>query len=184
MNQLMGYIENAATIGIAGHIRPDGDCVGSCMGLYHYILDNFQDKKVDVFLESVPRTFAFLKGTEHIITDYPDKEPYDLFIALDSSSFDRLGKADAYFKEAKMTVCVDHHISNTAYAKETIVDAKASSTCEVLFEQLEEDKINHCVAEPLYIGIIFDTAVFKHSNTSPRTMCIGGILMGKGVEYT
>ena len=57
-------LKDAVTIAIGGHIRPDGDCVGSCMGLYQYIKDNYKDKQADVYLEEIPDAYGCLKGTE------------------------------------------------------------------------------------------------------------------------
>ena len=64
-----------------------------------------------------------------------------------------------------------------------MVDSSASATCEVLYGQLEEDKITKETAECLYTGIIHDTGVFKHSNTTSRTMAIAGKLMDKGIDF-
>ena len=118
-------IEGADTIAIGGHVRPDGDCVGSCMGLFGYLADHYPEKKVCVYLEEIPEAFDYLKIDE-AMSGKADK--YDLFIALDCGSIDRLGEAQGIFEKAVDTVCVDHHISNTNFAKENIVKANASST--------------------------------------------------------
>lgn len=184
MGLLLERIADAKAIGIAGHIRPDGDCVGSCLALYNYVRKQFPDKQIDCYMETVPKTFHFMTGTEQIKSEYEADVEYDLFVSLDSSSIDRLGEAQKYFSSAKETLCIDHHISNTAFGEHNIVNAQASSTCEVLFEQLEPEKITLDIATALYIGIIFDTGVFKHTNTSRRTMEIAGFLMEKGVPYS
>lgn len=184
MGLLLERIADAKAIGIAGHIRPDGDCVGSCLALYNYVREQFPDKQVDCYLETVPKTFRFMPGTEQIKSEYETDVMYDLFVSLDCSSIDRLGEAQKYFDGAKETLCMDHHISNTAFGKHNIVNPQASSTCEVLFEQLEPEKITPDIATALYIGIIFDTGVFKHTNTSRRTMEIAGFLMELGVPYS
>lgn len=59
-------LSGAKEIAIGGHVRPDGDCVGSCMGLRQYIIENYPDKKVTVYLEEIPDSFQFLKGIEEI----------------------------------------------------------------------------------------------------------------------
>lgn len=184
MGLLLERIADAKAIGIAGHIRPDGDCVGSCLALYNYVREQFPDKQIDCYMETVPKTFRFMTGTEQIKSEYEADVEYDLFVSLDSSSIDRLGEAQKYFSSAKETLCIDHHISNIAFGEHNIVNAQASSTCEVLFEQLEPEKITLDIATALYIGIIFDTGVFKHTNTSRRTMEIAGFLMEKGVPYS
>ena len=62
-------LENVSTIAIGGHVRPDGDCVGSCVGLGQYIRENYSDKTVDIYLKDIPESFHFLKGTETIFFD-------------------------------------------------------------------------------------------------------------------
>lgn len=182
MNSIIEQIEKAHTIGIAGHIHPDGDCCGSCFALYLYIKKEYPEKQVTVYMENVPETFSFLAGAEQICKEADEECTHDLFFALDSSSLDRLGIFIPYFEKAVHTICIDHHISNEAYADQNFVEAQASSTCEVLYTYLEEEKIDLAIATALYIGIIFDTGVFKYENTSRRTMEIAGILMEKGVD--
>ena len=67
MLNLNKILEPANTIAIGGHVRPDGDCVGSCMAMYQYIQNNYPDKEVDVFLEEIPSTFYRIKGTDEIL---------------------------------------------------------------------------------------------------------------------
>jgi len=185
MNNILEEIKEASSIGIAGHIRPDGDCVGSCMALYHYLKENLpSDKTVDVYLESIPSKFQIWKDTELVKHDSEKEIIYDLFISLDSGSLDRLGFAADYFNNASRTINIDHHISNTSFGDINHVIDSASSTCEVLFDLFEEDKIDLMIAEALYLGIIHDTGVFKHSNTSEKTMNIAGKLISKGVPFS
>ena len=182
MNNIYEVIEGASTIGIAGHIRPDGDCLGSCTALYTYIKGNYPEKRVEVFLEDVPEKFMDLNGAEDIITDYPDKNKFDVFICLDCGSLDRIGNAQKYFNEATKTVSVDHHVSNNNYSMINHVEPDASSTCEVLARLMDEEKISYEVARSLYTGIIHDTGVFKHSCTSRTTMDVAGMLIEKGIN--
>lgn len=170
------------SIAISGHIRPDGDCVGSCLATYNYIKENYPKIRVDLFLEAVPESFQMLTNIDKINTTYDTDTVYDLFLSLDCGSVDRLGDAIPIFESAKKTICVDHHISNTKFAQNNIVVADASSTCEVMYGLFEEDKISFAVAEALYLGIVHDTGVFKHSNTTEKTMTIAGKLLSKGVS--
>ena len=64
MSILLEEIQKAGIIAIGGHVRPDGDCIGSCMGLYSYIKENFPDKRVQVFLEEIPDAFEYLNRKE------------------------------------------------------------------------------------------------------------------------
>lgn len=178
----MSLINEAKTIAIGGHVRPDGDCVGSCLGLYNYLNDNTKDKQIDVYLETVPAAFSFLKNSEQVLTEGTKDVTYDLFIALDCGSRERLGFAEEMFLTAKHTVNIDHHISNSLFAENNHVEPEASSACEVLCGFFEDSLIGKETAECLYLGIVHDTGVFKHSNTTRKTMDTAGWLMEKGVS--
>lgn len=183
VKNIIEWIGNAKTIGISGHIRPDGDCIGACLALYTYLKKECPDRKVDVYLEEPLKKFAFLKNSKEVNNDYPDDKQYDVFIALDCGDAGRLGKAEKYFNQAETTICIDHHISNENFARKNLVEPNASSTCEVLYTVLDEEKIDEAVAEALYVGIIHDSGVFKYTCTSGKTMEIAGKLIEKGVPF-
>lgn len=183
MNNFMRAVEAARTIAIGGHLRPDGDCVGACMGLYGYIKDNFPEKKVSVYLEEFPEAFTYLREEEAFKESCPPGEPYDLFVSLDCGDIDRLGDAYSVMKSAKHVCCVDHHITNTKFGDENFVVPDASSTSEILYGFMDVDKIGYAAACALYTGIVHDTGVFKHSCTSSKTMQIAGNLMDKGIPF-
>lgn len=180
MNQLIEMIEKADSIGICGHIRPDGDCTGSCLGLYQYIKDNYKDKKLNVYMDEFSESFQFLSGSGEVLHEVSDDIVYDLFISLDCGDRERIGCGRELFLKARNTLCIDHHISNTGYGNINIVEPDKSSTCEVLFTLLNEEDITKETAEAIYLGIVHDTGVFKHSSTSGETMNIAGRLMEKG----
>lgn len=186
MMQFEKELQGVRTVAIAGHVRPDGDSVGSCIGLWHYIRDNFPQTEVDMWLESPgpDEKFAVLDGFEAIqLVDGKDRE-YDLFISVDCADYDRLGAAVSFFDLAKRTICIDHHISNTGFADKNVIVPEASSTCEVLCGMMEPDKISKAAASALYMGIAHDTGVFQYSCTSPKTMRLAAMLMEKEIPYT
>lgn len=183
MKKIDELINGKNTIAISGHIRPDGDCVGSCLGLYNYIKSNYSEIDVDVYLQDFSDKFNFIRYSEQVLHEPSDKM-YDLFFMLDSSSLDRAGEFETVFNNAKETICIDHHISNEKYAMTNIVEPTKSSACEVLYGLLDEDKVDYYIAEPLYMGIVHDSGAFKYSNTSAKTMEIAGKLMSKGIPFT
>ena len=185
MKNIMDMLDGIKCVGITGHIRPDGDCIGSIMSLYNYLVENVPQIDVDVYAQCVPEDFNYIKNIDKVIVDYPDvNKVYDVMICLDSSDLERIGEADKYFKSAKKTICIDHHISNDNYADVCHVVSDASSTCEVLYDLYDDAKISKSVAEALYTGIIHDTGVFKHSNTSKHTLEVAGCLIDKGVDFS
>lgn len=183
MEKIDAYLEGVCRAAIAGHTRPDGDCTGATLALYNYIKDDYPDIDVTLYLEPIPNIFKFLKRSAEIVSDFSEDVNYDLFFALDCGDLGRLGGAAKYFESAKRTVCIDHHISNQSFADVNYIVPEASSTSELIFTLLDEEKITKEIAECLYVGIIHDTGVFQYSCTSPRTMNIAGILMDKGIDY-
>lgn len=184
MIRLKNELANVKTVAISGHIRPDGDCIGSCLGVWNYIQDNYPDIQADVYLEQIVPKFRFLKGADLVKTDCSEERNYDLFISLDASDRERLGEAVKYLDTAKRSVCVDHHITNPGFADENWIVADASSSSELAWEIMEEEKISKHTAEALYMGIAHDTGVFQYSNTSPKTMQIAGSLIAKGINFS
>lgn len=181
-NVLTDALSKAKTVAISGHTRPDGDCVGACLGLYNYLLKNYPDIEADVYLEPVPDAYKSIAGTDKVITSCEKDTVYDLFIALDCGDKERLSGAVRYFEQARRTLCIDHHISNRAFADACVVRPESSSTCELLFDLMDEAAVDFNTAAALYTGIICDTGCFKHTNTTRHTMAVAGALIEKGVN--
>ncbi len=179
---LESMLEGVERVAILGHVRPDGDCLGSTLGLYNYLGNKYPGIEARVYLEEASAKFAYLKGFDEI-RHQPDEEVYDLCVCLDSGDRERLGAFVCYLDRAKNSICLDHHVTNTRYASANLVVDQASSTCEVLYGQLDEEFIDKRVAECLYTGLVHDTGVFKYSCTSAKTMEIAGKLMEKGINF-
>lgn len=176
-------LEQAKTVAIGGHVRPDGDCVGSCMGLYQYIKTWYPEIEADVYLEDIPESFKRLIAvSDQIKGEVAEAKEYDLFIALDCGDAARLGFSAVLFENAKHTICVDHHVSNMAFADENHIVPDASSTSELIYHLLPYEKITKEIAECLYLGIVHDTGVFQYSSTAPETMEAAANLMRKGIN--
>ena len=183
MINLNELCDEAASIAISGHVRPDGDCVGSTLGLYNYLKKKYPGKKIAVYLEKPSEIFRYLKGFDEIRT-VPDECRYDLFFALDLGETERLGGNAVYFETAGDTACIDHHISNDGFARHDYIVPDASSTSELVYTLMDESEVDRDIAECIYTGIIHDTGVFQYSNTSKRTMEIGGKLISFGFDFS
>ena len=162
----------AKVVGITGHIRPDGDCTGSVLGLYNYLKDNAPDIDVNVYLEQPSDKLSYLNGFDAIKNVIEPDKKFDAFIVLDCSSIDRIEPF------------ADHHISNDSFADVNNVIPTASSACEVLYDTFDAGKVSRNTAECIYTGIIHDTGVFKYSCTSLHTMEIAGKMMQMGIDYS
>ncbi|MBO5302444.1 MAG: bifunctional oligoribonuclease/PAP phosphatase NrnA [Lachnospiraceae bacterium] len=184
MHNLDSQLTGVKTVAIAGHVRPDGDCVGSCLAAYNYIKTYYPKIQVTVYLEPIPNIFKFLAGAAEIVHSCEEDVCHDLFIALDCGDTGRLGAAAKYFEAANKTICIDHHISNDSFADENYIFPKSSSTCELIFELLDENKITKEIAECIYVGMVHDTGVFQYSCTSAKTMEAAGKLMEMGIDFS
>lgn len=183
MGILTDALNNKKTVVIIGHVNPDGDCIGSCLGMYNYLTENFDGLDVSVYLEPMGKKFGYLKGYDLVKHEYDPEKKFDLCITLDASDVKRLGAFAPYLEDAADSLCIDHHVTNLGMAKVNVVESSASSCCEVLYGLLDAEKISQTVAECLYTGIVHDTGVFKYSNTSEKTMGIAGRLMASGIDF-
>ena len=180
--RILEECKNARRIGISGHIRPDGDCVGGCLALCRYLGRALPDARVKVYLERPAEIFAELAGFGEICNDFPEEEPFDVFFALDCGA-ERLGGAEKYFRTAKKKINIDHHVSNGGTGDLNCIHPEIGSVCEVLYGLMERDRLDEETAKALYTGIIHDTGVFQYSNTTPETLKAAADLIGFGFDF-
>lgn len=184
MENIAEILEGVKTMGIGGHIRPDGDCVGSCMALYLYVKTYYPEIQADVYLDNPKPVFGHIDCMDEIKTELDGDKEYDLFVTCDVSARDRLAIAGPYFDTAKRTACIDHHISNSGFAQVNHIRGEVSSACEVLYGLFDPEKVVRTIAVPIYTGMVHDTGVFQYSSTSPETMRIAGELMKTGFNFS
>lgn len=179
-------VKGAKTIGLSGHVRPDGDCIGSVMGLSLYLKRVCPDAQIQVMLEKPADIFDCIKGIEEISSDFvPITENFDVFIALDAEK-SRLGEAERFFDSAKKKINIDHHISNAKGSGDVnYVVPDASSASELVYDVIDrKELIDEEIAKALYIGIMHDTGVFQYSNTSPKTLRTAADLISFGFDFS
>lgn len=175
------WLENVTSVAVVGHVRPDGDCVGSCLGLYNYLKENFE-LNVDIYLEPFAEPLKFMTGSQAVQMEATEEKQYDLCFALDSGDENRIGAGKQYFETAKKKLCIDHHVTNKGYADENLICPEISSTSELLVSLMEKDRISKATAECLYTGIVHDTGVFQYSNVSPNTLRVAADLLEKQID--
>ena len=183
MEKIEDILDGVRTMGIGGHVRPDGDCVGSCMALYLYIKKYYPGIQVDVYLENPKPVFHYIDRFGEIRREEGEERSYDLFVTCDVSALDRLAAARGHFERAKKTACIDHHVSNPGFADVNHVCGEVGSACEVLYGLLDPAKIDRSIAIALYTGIVHDTGVFQYSSTTPQTMRIAASLMEHDFDF-
>ena len=183
MTKLEEYLQGVKTAAIAGHVNPDGDCIGSCMGMYLYLRDNYPEIHTQVYLEDWRDVFSFIEGIGEA-KNTCETEPVDLLILLDISSPNRIGVASPLLETAGKTLCIDHHVTNRGSYTWFHNEPRISSASEVLLGFLEPEKISGACAAALYTGIVNDTGVFRYSSTTPETMRAAAFLMEKGIPFS
>ncbi|MCD7725683.1 MAG: bifunctional oligoribonuclease/PAP phosphatase NrnA [Clostridiales bacterium] len=181
--RIIDEVRDAKTIAISGHVRPDGDCVGSVMGLYLYLQKELPQARIDIYLEKPAPVFDCISHIEDIQSDFQTDMVYDAYFALDSND-ERLGGALPIYERARKKINIDHHISNTGCGDINVIEPQRSSTAELLYELLDPARIDREIAMAVYIGLIHDTGVFKYSNTSPRTLQIAAELISYGFDFS
>lgn len=181
MEHILKKIKEFNTIIIHGHIRPDGDCIGSQYGLYYLIKATYPEKNVIITGES--SDFVSFIGRPTILEDEPLFENA-LSICVDCATAERL--SDTRFNQAKYSIKIDHHIPVDDYGNYQYVDTTAPACCQIITEFYEKYKdelvMTKEAALALYIGIYTDTGRFKFDSVTSRTFHAAGLLVDNGVD--
>jgi phosphoesterase RecJ-like protein len=182
-SQLSGEIGNrlahANKVLIASHIRPDGDAVGSLLGLGLALRDAGRSVQM-VLVDGVPGSFKLLEGSE-LIAREPGRD-HDTFITVDCADFMRVGKAFEGFRQPDINI--DHHVTNEYFGVLNLIEPNEVATAAILTNHLPEWglAITRPVAAALLTGLITDTLGFRTANTTPESLRQAASLMELGVD--
>ena len=182
--KIIDLIKNSSRVLIITHVNPDGDTLGAASALKSYI-----GKKADILVQiknkiQFPKMYEFLPNIKSALFLPDVKGDYDLIIAVDVASIDRIiENARKIFENAKNTVVIDHHKTNKGYGKLNYIKGELSSASEVLYEIFKKEniKITKEMATALYCGILTDTGCFKYENTTSQTFKIASKLADTGI---
>lgn len=179
-------VKSSKNILIVSHINPDGDTLGTMCALRSAIYDKYKKKAEMLVLSKIPKIYEFLPNIlESKTLDMLDKSrEYDLLIAVDVASLDRLVDSKILFERAKYTVNLDHHTTNNNYGDLAIVEPEASSSGEVLYKMLKalDWRINPEIATSVYVAILTDTGGFRFENTNSEVFRIAAELTDIGIS--
>lgn len=168
---------------ICGHMRPDADCVGSQLALYHALTR--LNRRTEMWLpDRVPNNCLFLPGSGAIHSGESPTHLSGVVIVLDTPRPERLGWIAGRVSSMPVVVNIDHHQSNTSWGTHNWADAGAAATAELIYLLLKEMKvaIDLDIATCLYTGIVTDTGRFCYSNTTPFTHRLAGELLQCGLS--
>ena len=179
---ILNRIKSSKGIILGAHTNPDGDAVGALVGMA--TLCGFLHVPHQILLEKIPHEFDDL--LENMPVAHEATIPYDTFITVDCGDVERLGKFKEDFKQAEVTINIDHHGTNTFFAQYNEVQRNASATCEVVYDLvcLAECPLTEPLVRSLYTGILTDTGGFMHSSTTARTHEIVAGLMKVPFAFT
>ncbi|MGA2853361.1 MAG: bifunctional oligoribonuclease/PAP phosphatase NrnA [Verrucomicrobiota bacterium] len=182
IDRILEAIRESKTVCIVGHVRPDGDCIGSQLGLA-LALQN-EGKKVCCWNEDVvPQKYKFLNA-DGLFQQPKRGQKFDCVIVADCASIERLGRAGECIADRKTFINIDHHESNTRYADINWVSAREPSTGELVYRLLKAARwpITKPIADCLFTAISTDTGSFRYPSTRPGTFHIAGELVGRGAN--
>jgi len=184
IDRILEEIRGSRTFCVVGHIRPDGDCVGSQLGLTLALRN--EGKKVVCWNEdSIPEKYLFL-DPDRVIQKPKRGHKFDCVIATDAASFERLGTVAACITQRKRFINIDHHESNTRYADINWVSAREPSSGELIFRILKAAKwpITKPIANCLFTAVSTDTGSFQYPTTRPGTYHVAGELVRRGADLS
>lgn len=179
-------ISKANRVLVITHVDPDGDAIGSLTAVGQMLLQ--QGKQVTLACDDgVPERFRYLPLTQRVKRKIDDYAQYDLLIGVDCGDESRMGNIYANFPYEKPTIInIDHHITNTEFGNLNLVDAKATSTTEILFTLFQELEIELTtdIAQSLLTGLVTDTLAFRVVGVTAKTLEIASALMGAGANLS
>ncbi len=183
LTELANKISKERKVAIFCHVRPDGDALGSALALKLALLS--LGASAEVFCDdTVPSKFNFLQQAKTVNANFNLDDGYTALIASDCAEINRLGDFAESFARFSNTYSIDHHISNTRFAKENYVVDNASN-CENVCELIRAMgvEITCEIANLLALGIVTDTGNFKHNNVTAKTFSVASALMEKGADF-
>jgi phosphoesterase RecJ-like protein len=165
-----------------GHVRPDGDCIGSQLALA-LALRGQGHEAVCWNEDPLPRKLEFL-DPDGLMQKPKRGQPFDCAIATDCATFERLGKAGECIQDRRVFINIDHHESNTRYADINWVDPREPSTGELMFRLFTAARwpVTPKIADCLFTAISTDTGSFQYPTTRPGTYYAAGKLVDRGAD--
>ena len=182
IDRILEVIREHKTFCIVGHMRPDGDCIGSQLGLALALRN--EGKRVTVWnQDAIPLKYKFLVG-DGLIEKPKAGQKFDCVIATDCASYERLGKVGEFVKERKVLINIDHHATNPRYGDVNWVSPREPSCGELIYRLMKVARwpITKPIADLLFTAISTDTGSFQYPNTRPGTFHAGAELVTRGAN--
>jgi phosphoesterase RecJ-like protein len=188
--EALAAIGTASEVALLCHVGPDGDALGSMIGLGAAlrargtrVVASFGTTPGEEF--AVPTSYAFLPALDLLVAPSEFPEEPEVLVTFDTGSVDRLGSLADRVKTAGVCVVIDHHTTNTRYGTAHLIDTGAAATAVVVAELLDRLglPLTAEVAAPLYTGLVTDTGSFKYVSTTPDVHLLAARLLATGIRH-
>ena len=181
--KIYSLIKGARNVALLPHKDIDGDALASCLALKSFIEQTGGEARILAEGE-IPSNLLFLGGGYDLIEQCGEIPDFDVAVALDCGSRDRLGDREHIFINAGVKIVIDHHATNKGFGDYFVVSPESSATCELIYEFFEKFgvKLTKEAADFLYTGIVTDTGGFRYSNTTQKTLETAAKLLKSGAD--
>lgn len=180
INDIVSAIRNSQTMLIVSHEGPDGDAIGSSLGLASFLKTIGKDVVVHL-ADPVPELYRFLPGADQVTADIPDQD-FDLAFVLDIGERRRAGQQFCNFSRVGQVANLDHHLTCENFGTYNLIDENAAATGLLVWRVASAYgyKADYDTALCLYVAVVTDTGSFKYSNTNREALEVAGLLLEQG----
>lgn len=185
MDNIVSVLKDSGSICILPHVCADGDAIGSSLAL-GLALQKLNKPVTVITEENIPSIFDFLSGKQLIEVFGSAANNFDTVLAIDTGDIYRLGSRLVIFENARVTINMDHHTTNTMFADYNHVKTGAAAVGEVIYELIGQlgIEIDSDISTCLYVALATDTGGFRFSNTTPATHQIAADLIKRGANVS
>ncbi len=184
LSEIAACLSTVDSIAICGHVNPDGDCIGAQLALFYALKQ--RGKEVTILLakpDPTPHNLRFLPGVEYFVPAAQCNQVFDCFIAVDVPTRERIGDAAALQENARVTITLDHHATETSMSRYNYVDPDAPAASLIVWNLIKEMKaLNSKSALCALTGVMTDTGRFAYQNTTPESFIAAAEMMELGAD--
>lgn len=184
-DEVLSAVSSAGSVLLFCHVSPDGDTLGSVLAMRQRLLR--MGKKVQIMVDGfVPSYLSFLPGAAETLAPGSAVDAYELALAIDAASIDRLGKCQAFFEAAAHTAVIDHHGTNAGYAQINMIDGQAPATAILIYRLFQKMSFDLTTDEAicLYTALSTDTGNFIYDSTNAESFALMSVLMEAGLPLS
>jgi phosphoesterase RecJ-like protein len=184
LEQVVEELRSAESLLLTTHVNPDGDAVGSLLGLWHMLRAMGKTRTAMAMQDAAPRTYAMLPGLKRILNEEADRPTFDTVVIVDCSTFERIGAIADWIGPSTKVIVIDHHRDPGPPGTMGHIDPTQAATGELLMDLYDAAgvEISAEAALCLYVAQITDTGGFRFSNTTVTSLEKAARLVGTGID--